>query len=227
MLDLLKAAAKIAKTTDSGALPPDILRFSLEYENIPNLEEERRKIVELFEGDGFDLLQIYGEDDPNIVILQFPNVKRQQSSQFLFQTAEDLADELGLVSCTPDLDPAWIAAEQELEGVGDFLWGLCTSKAKEPENPDWAVKLIKADKAWALGTKGEGILIGQPDTGVAEHRELDEGLQKDLGFNFITNQPDPTDPLSKSMGSPGHGTGTASAAISRPPSRRPWFSTRR
>ena len=42
-----------------------------------------------------------------------------------------------------------------------------------------ALRLIRADRAWARSeeegrrSRGEGVIVAQPDTGVARHRELD------------------------------------------------------
>lgn len=220
MLDLLKAAAQVSQQTGLESLPDDILSFSLEYSEKPNLGDERSRISELLEGEGFDLFFYSEEDDPEILILQFPGVQRQQSPEFLFATADSLVDALDLVSATPEIGAAWSEVESSrraTEGVGDIVSSFCTSKAPSPDDPNWATEMIRAiDARTAFGADGTDILVGQPDTGVADHRELDPGVDKSLGFNTLDNTSDPTDPLLSSMSSPGHGTATSSVVVSRP-----------
>ena len=80
---------------------------------------------------------------------------------------------------------------------------------------------IKAADAWKLApepggkAKGEGILVFQPDTGVADHVELEAGMiGTNLAYDFIENKKGAVDPMNYS-GNPGHGTGTASVVASR------------
>lgn len=217
MLELLRAAAQVSRRTDETTLPDEILQFSLEYEQPPDIEVERQRIAKLLDGDGFDLFHFSEEDDPNILILQFQGVERQQSANFLFRAGAELSEELGLLSASPEIGAIWEDNETtDTESVGKLISAFCTSKAPSPADPHWARKMIRADKAAGdFSIDGSGIVIGQPDTGVAEHRELDEGLDKSRGFNFLDNSPNPEDPLLDSMGSPGHGTATSSVVISR------------
>lgn len=219
MLVLLEAAARVGTRTESRALPPDILRFTLEYPLVPDPEAERERLEELLGGTGFDLFP-YSAEDPGLLILQFADVRREQSADTLFAAADALVDALGLVSATPDVDPPYADLETRdatTEALGEVIWSLCRSKAPAPADPGWARRLVRADAAQAaFGVTGAGIRIGQPDTGVAEHDELDQGLDLASGYDFVADRPDPTDPLLRSMGSPGHGTGTSSLVISRP-----------
>jgi hypothetical protein len=75
--------------------------------------------------------------------------------------------------------------------------------------------------AWNLARKpggkqkGEGILVFQPDTGVADHVELEAGMiNTALAYDFVENRRGAVDPMNYS-GNPGHGTGTASVVASR------------
>ncbi|KPL53254.1 hypothetical protein ABB55_14390 [Prosthecomicrobium hirschii] len=78
---------------------------------------------------------------------------------------------------------------------------------------------MRAPEAWAWSnTLGEGIVVAQPDTGVAAHPEIDPGaLRLDLATNIIDGTRDPTDPLNRRTANPGHGTATASVVVSRKP----------
>jgi hypothetical protein len=219
-LELLRAAARLAPRSESRALLPGILRFSLEYEQAPALASAQSQIERLLGADGFDLFPLPSGEDANVLILQFPASFREQSPSFLFQTAAELVDALALKSCVPDVDPGW-RAEDEMgrdtpESVGGIVWALCKSNAPAPADPLWALKLVKADKAWTkYKTRGEGILIGQPDTGVADHRELDGALEMAAGTDVIRGTGAPVDPLTPDMSSPGHGTATSSTVVSR------------
>lgn len=218
MLDLLKAAAQAAQPTGVQAHPDDIISLSLEYETAPDIAAARTELRDLLGADTFDLFA-FSPDDPDLLILQFPGVALEQSPDFLFQEAEDLRQSLDLVSVTPEILPVYLDIESDgavRESVGDALDAICRSNAPSPKSHDWAIEMITAKQAWAAhGVDGSGIRVGQPDTGVATHRELAQGLRMDLGFNFLDGIADPTDPLLSSMASPGHGTRTSSAVISR------------
>lgn len=95
---------------------------------------------------------------------------------------------------------------------------------KQPKDRAWSLKKMKVIKAWENvppigGSRyGEGILIGHPDTGYADHVDLDRsGLRLDLGKDFVDDDNDPRDPLNKgpSWYNPGHGLGTGSVIMSR------------
>jgi len=216
--DLLTAAAGVGASTGETALPPDILRFTLEYAAAPDIEAERRRLSTLLEGDRFDLFAL-SEDDPDLLILQFPGVARAQSPDFLFEAADALAEELDLVSATPEIDAPYTdvgSIDARTEALGGGISAFCRSGADPQANSRWAIEMIKADAARArFGVSGAGVRIGQPDTGVAEHDELDQGVDLATGFDFLAGKPEPIDPLKPSMRSPGHGTGVASVAISR------------
>lgn len=218
MLDLLKAASRVAVPTGRDNLPTDILSFTLEYPGPVSPEDARAGIAALLGGDGFDLFRATEVDD-DLLVLQFPGVPIEQSPGYLFAQAGELRDALGLVSVTPDISPPFTDVESvapPIENVGDVIWDLCRAHTAPLPDPDWALKLVKADRAMTrFGVSGAGQRIGQPDTGVAAHRELDQGVDKARGYNFVDGTPDPTDPLSPQMGSPGHGTGTASLVTSR------------
>ncbi|MFP7673453.1 S8 family serine peptidase [Marivita sp. S0852] len=219
MFELLKAAAAVGTATETTALPPDILRFILDYPGLPDVALERQRIAQLLGGSGFDLFA-YSDEEPTLLILQFPGVKREQSPDYLFETADELVDALGLVSAEPEIGPSYADVETSdptTEALGSILSALCRSHATPPDAALWPVRLVRADvAAQTFNVSGAGVLIGQPDTGVADHNELTAGIDMARGYDFLADRADPTDPLSRSMRSPGHGTGTASVAISRP-----------
>lgn len=217
-LELLKAAASVANRTSRPELTPGILRFSLEYNAPPEEEVERAELSRLLESDGFSLFRLPSGADPCILILQFDGVPREQSSTFLFQTAQDLTDQLKLRSCTPDVEAGWLAADElgraTPESIGGIVWEICRSRAAIPSNSRWAVHMIKSDAVFKGGITGRNIRIGQPDTGVADHAEIDGTVNRDLGLDVIKGSGRPIDPLAQSMSSPGHGTATSSCVVS-------------
>ncbi len=83
-----------------------------------------------------------------------------------------------------------------------------------PEDTPWPNKLIQADRVWEeLNVRGEGIVIGQADSGVqADHPELRNGyLGKDGDDNY--HWFDPWSGTTKPVDYHGHGTGTLSVAV--------------
>ncbi len=90
-------------------------------------------------------------------------------------------------------------------------------------NPEWSLELCRVREAWALTpptpegrARGEGIVIGHPDTGYTRHAEIWDDpprVRVAESYDFVLRQPDALDPLDE--GNPGHGTTTASVIMSR------------
>lgn len=90
----------------------------------------------------------------------------------------------------------------------------------------WALEETRCREAWALpprpgGTsRGEGIVIGQPDTGYTDHPELElDALDRLRDHDVLTGRDDAHAVLRgiPPLHFPSHGTGTASVAVSREP----------
>jgi len=89
-------------------------------------------------------------------------------------------------------------------------------------NTEWSLKLCRVKEAWALTpptpagrSKGEGIVIGHPDTGYTRHAEIWDApsrIRVADSYDFVLRKPDAIDPLEQ--GNPGHGTTTASVIMS-------------
>ena len=89
-------------------------------------------------------------------------------------------------------------------------------------NTEWSLELCRVKEAWALmpptpqgRVKGEGIVIGHPDTGYTGHAEIIDmpsRVRVADSFDFVLRTPDARDPLE--AGNPGHGTTTASVIMS-------------
>lgn len=218
--EFFRAAARAGVKTGEAHLAPDLLRFTMTFNGHPELDAVRVRCERYFEGDGFDLFRPLQSDDDELLVLQFPGVIRQQSTPYLLSLARELTDELELDSCEVDASPGW-GAEDDLgrappESLGGIVWQVCRSSATPPTSMTWSVDKVGARKAWkAHPSQGAGILIGQPDTGVADHKELADSLDIAKGIDIIIGRGSPTDPLDPSMANPGHGTATASVVASR------------
>jgi serine protease len=143
-----------------------------------------------------------------------------------FELGYALADATGAVTAEPELGTDFyivpITDDDPVESTGGpFNCFVDGGKDPTPWQPLWAVSKIKAQQAWELpprrgGTsRGEGILVFQPDTGVADHLELEDGMiDTSRAYDFVENKCGAIDPLNY-RGNPGHGTGTASVVASR------------
>lgn len=217
----------LGQSSRSGAqievMPAEAVRFSLIYAASPELAAERDRVAAALGTRAFSLTA--AETDPGtamarILTLQFPDVRRTLSDRAMFDIAAELADRLGLEGCEPDVgarvfvepDPRTqpiLSPESAIIG----LW--CSSDAAAPADGRWALDAIRVPAAWAINAgMGDGILIGQPDTGVADHDELAAVLDVVGAVNILEGGA-PTDPLSPDMFNPGHGTATASVVASR------------
>lgn len=83
-LNVLKAAASVGQGSVEGALPPHIVRFTLEYASKPDLASERERIASMLGARGFEL-DPFDPDLPNFAILQFPGVSRTISAPTLLE----------------------------------------------------------------------------------------------------------------------------------------------
>jgi hypothetical protein len=216
-LDVLKRAVRLAAPDPVPGLPPNILRITLEYPAPPDIAAERAELAALLEGPNFDL-QPLDPLLPEFLVLQFSGIERRIAPDTLYAAADALVDPLGLVSAVPDVGVTYVAAPEDParpEGVDDlFLSVTCWVPEDTSVDRDWAVKSIRAPQAWAR-SRGAGVLVVQPDTGVARHQELNQALDVTKAFNVLDGTADPSDPLQSTMQNPGHGTSTASVVASR------------
>ncbi|MCM2477557.1 S8 family serine peptidase [Rhizobium sp. CG5] len=218
--DILRAVSE-ASQGDEPVLRPGIVRFQLELKDASKAEGLRKKITTLLESDSFSLAPL-GSFLPTFHVLQFPGVPRTIAPDRLFAIADALVDPLDLVSCTPDIGSTLYAEPDARALRGNApesvaLDAFCWSQAPSPGDAHWSVKAVRAPEAWAISAKkGKGVIVAQPDTGVANHPDLDiEALRFDLATDIIGGDRDPTDPLDPTFANPGHGTATGSVVVSR------------
>jgi serine protease len=160
-------------------------------------------------------------------LLRVPGLARPERAD-LFDLAATLQDALGAVAVEPDLgtdyyaeEPAPGASPPGLESADLAGWCWADPEEDKPTDADWAMRRVNVREAWAMqpapggASRGRGILIFQPDTGIVPgHVELppDLATHQSAG-NFVEGGSDATDPRTGGS-NPGHGTATASVAVS-------------
>ena len=131
-------------------------------------------------------------------------------------------DTLGAVRVEPDLPSSCYhpVTSQEME-----VFGLADEDLPGSDRPGWALDAIRCRQAWELVPRttasarmGEGISVGHPDTGYADHAELERAaLDLARDADVIVQDDDARDPLEHGwLLNPGHGTRTASIIVGRP-----------
>ncbi|MEZ5716235.1 MAG: S8 family serine peptidase [Paracoccaceae bacterium] len=213
---------------DTRALyAPERLRFALEAaaDGTPQAEVQtalQSRLETLTGSPRFTLEPLFADqsgEDSLFFTFAPDGLDRTLPDEMLFAIAHDLRRDLGLISCEPDTgaqvftDPA---PEPPATTEGAILDATCWAQGTPPEPKDWALHKVNVPAAWALAPgKGAGVIVAQPDTGIADHQEL---LQTHFDFsktrNLIEGGTRPTDPLTSSMSNPGHGTGTCSVLAS-------------
>lgn len=104
------------------------------------------------------------------------------------------------------------------EALTDLL-GCWTGAEPTLTDKRWALAAMRVPQAWAFAdqrgrpSRGEGIVVAQPDTGITKHAEL-EGVRLVAPRTLIgAPSGNATDPM-KSGDNPGHGTSTSSVVVS-------------
>jgi len=173
-------------------------------------------------GAGVEVEQLFGDvdpaDDPDGMARMFRASIPEQDlpSEHPWDNAYELEEEFDLERAEPD-------ASTTLEQVPEISQ-VCLVDTQPPGDKGWSVADIRAVEAWELpppaGGKqyGEGILVCHPDTGWAEHIELDASrLDLVRARNLLDTGPanamDPLDYEGELL-NPGHGTGTGSVIVS-------------
>ena len=230
LLTRVRARQKAGAPESTPAKP---LRIILEFRTPP----DPTKVVEAIrdslqiETEAAALAETHGLDGGDDALAQFVavtvvGIEPAEVTDSPFELGYAIADATGAVTAEPELGTAFFLAppgDGAAEGTEGLLSGCWVDEKEDPtaKQPRWAVKKIKATEAWTLApkpggkAKGEGIRVFQPDTGVANHAELEAGmLDTALAYDFIDNKKGAVDPLDD-QGNPGHGTGTASVVASR------------
>lgn len=138
-----------------------------------------------------------------------------------FAAAEAFVQAYELDAAEPEIFftamPVDPADTDKLEGMEQFPF--CWADPEPALGKLWALEAMRVPQAWAFAeargrpSRGAGIVVAQPDTGITKHAEL-KGVTLVAPRNLLNGRPnDPTDPLPK-LGNPGHGTSTASVLLS-------------
>ena len=161
--------------------------------------------------------------DHGVLVLELDRRTLQSTEPARAYTAGyALADDFDLRTAEPDLPTPFFPEETPpppgvpVEEALRFPPG-CWVDAEDGLPDMWAVNRIRAPEAWQFSmdagrpARGRGAVIAQLDTGLVAHVEL-VGVPRQGDYDVLDHDPDPTDPLTGA--NPGHGTGTASVAVS-------------
>ena len=147
--------------------------------------------------------------------------RRFKSEADAFAAAEAFVQAYPIDAAEPEIFftamPVDQVDEEHLEGMQQFPG--CWADPEPALDKLWALEAMRVPQAWAFAeergrpSRGVGIVVAQPDTGVTKHAEL-KGVTQVAPLNLLDGKPnDPTDPMAKT-GNPGHGTSTASVLVS-------------
>jgi hypothetical protein len=217
-------------------------RLILETRDNPDLEAARSRVATALPGVDFRLAPLFratGGKLARFFTLVLPRGEHAAPGESPFELAHDLLDALELASAEPLLDAAGAEPHSVDElprndgpgaasfGDGGGSSGGGSSGSSDPGNagpvPDdaeWHLKSLRAPEAWQFSrdqgrpADGRGIVVAQPDTGVAEHNLLIDAIDWERGANVSEPGTPPVDPLDY-KGNPGHGTSAAGVAASR------------
>ncbi len=219
LLQRILAMGNATPTTAADTFPSNELRFVFEFKNPPLLTAVAAEIAAYLDSNAFQLDRLSPAPSlARFAILRFPGVERTLRQQVLFDIAYDFCTQFNLISAEPDLGSGFYAdpdieTDRQLESA--LAAATCQVSDTPPEDRRWSIRNVRADLAWSL-SKGAGILIGHPDTGIAKHDELQgEMFELSLGLDLIDGDALPEDPLHAGMANPGHGTATSSVIASR------------
>jgi serine protease len=216
-------AATVPRTESDDPVPA---RFALElhpYQDPVAVGAEVEHVLADLRARVFPLSAL----DPEVLILDLlGRALAAAQPAACFAAGYALAERFDLVGAEPDLPTAFFP-EHGAPQAGAFLDGAMSGFPPgcwvEPEpaleaTPAWAIDRMHVPAAWVFSeqsgrpSRGEDIIVAQPDTGITPHVEL-VGVAFVPGFDVIDDDNDPTDPLTE-PGNPGHGTGTASVLVS-------------
>jgi len=166
-------------------------------------------------------------------IITLPKVSLESLTYGVFELPNHLKKGFGLLAAEPDfLIPR--SQENEIKPFGSSGGnGIADNVCFDGANKDWHLHAMKVPQAWQYSmnqgkpSKGEGIIIGQMDSGYSDHTCFSEagGFYEDSsnkGFNAFIGEDsdDPRDTLTITISShalvsaAGHGTLVGSAAVS-------------
>ncbi len=150
----------------------------------------------------------------------FRVLTRWISDENPWQVAARILEAGGFERVEPDLDDATVRSD--IEGVAQ-LSCFGDEGVPAPSERGWALVRLQVPEAWALppapggSGQGQGVRVCHPDTGWAEHVDLDaDRLDLASAWNVLDANDDAEDPLDYDfpLASRGHGTATGSVIMS-------------
>lgn len=246
MFDLDRFIATVAQAQNAlrGETAGDAPRLEviLELRDLAERDRLEQRLQETLRVDlstaplfpGSDTSPLLGADElARFYRVTIPGIDAEHLGQNPFELCYFLRDGLGLASAEPSTPLIDSALSSALEDQGP--WSVSSDSKSSGSSGSggdcgvrsgdrgWSLRNMRVDRAWQLTPgpggkpRGEGVLIGQPDTGYCDHVDLQPPtLAKELGRNFIEGGPDAKDRFTGGLGTnPGHGGSVASIIIGR------------
>lgn len=204
-----------------------VLEVGVPPQGTGGADQVARAAVDAVLGPGWTVEPLY-EGAPEFLVLYGPEAELPTVGES-FTLARELGDQPGVASAEPDLlQPGIDPRSDQVDGLPvPESAGSAPKHATCSVEPDWALKACRVPQAWELDPPdgglrfGSGIVIAHPDTGYSMHPEIfSDRLLTAQGYDFEDDREDPVDSLSGQA--PGHGTATASVAMSARGSQATW-----
>lgn len=219
---------KAEKAMKSGTSADAVV---LEVNSASEIAGLNARIIELLPGVSFSLQPFFEGGEGSLALfikMELPNVSLVSLSTGPFELSYELVDILGLASADVIFDDGTkmgyspVMPYDNINGEGGGHEDPpCGNSGPTPKDKEWHLKNMFVPEAWTFSQEqgrpvaGQGIYIGQPDTGVAHHDLAAGAIAWDKGTGLIPPAPTPLDPLDYLIGNPGHGLSVAGAAASR------------
>ncbi len=210
--------------TNVNYLPPRFEGFFVQMV-MPGLESRCREVVTKVLGGDWQVKPI-GDNHTEFEVTLTDDV----STKDAWDKSYELRSQPGVINA----EPLFTVPIPEIREFQNFEEGVETQlrdlksegelSTDSADNPDWSLNQLKVFETWQRffadpnKLPGDGIIVGHPDTGYTPHPEIISNLLTQEGYNYINDNKDATDELQISGGeiinNPGHGTSSASVAIS-------------
>lgn len=165
-------------------------------------------------------------NNARFVRIRLPGLDAVKLKTNPFELVEPLRAALGALSVEPDLPTDFFPERPEPADLtresADVLGCWVGNSVVPPTNPLWALHNMRIPEAWTFSeiegrpSRGQSIIIAQPDTGITGHPELQGAIDESRWLDVLDGGA-PIDPLEANdpLDNPGHGTGTGSVVASR------------
>ena len=201
---LAAGSVALISTLNAGTIAPDLMG---KLKDLKQGEKVRAIVVLKDQAD----LSLF-EKDRNDLKIQYLKDFARRTQQGVVEYARDLGAEVlkrwwisnaFMISATPEAIRR-IAERPEvavIEPLRKFHILGERSKGGSPETPGWNISKINADDVWTLGYTGQGVLLGNLDTGVDINHPALQGKYAGYWYDAVNGYSTPYDDN-------GHGTHT-------------------